>query len=191
MSAVWKHFKTVCRHKWEVFKECAACGIFWQGVTHDLSKFSWVEFWSSAKHFQGNKSPHYGEAAEKGYSLAWLHHKGCNPHHWEFWTDFYEDTGELKVNKIPYKYVVEMVCDWIGAGKVYNSGDWKQSDTLDYYNKVRQGRHFHPDTECLILGFLYYIKDKGLDEFHKMARGEGGYSHIRKNYERIDRSVHD
>lgn len=169
LNSYWKFFKTICKHKWVVFKECRACGITWQGITHDLSKFGKTEFFSSAKYFSGDKSPHYGDAAENGYSLAWLHHKGCNKHHWEFWTDFEED-GSIKVNKIPYKYVVEMVCDWVGAGKVYNKDKWTNVSPLEYYNKVRSGRHFHPDTEKLILLFLNNISSHGLDEFHKLAR---------------------
>ena len=79
--AYLKHFKTVCKHKYYVFKECAACGLFWQGLVHDLSKFSPVEFASSAKYFQGNRSPIDAEKEAIGYSTAWLHHKGHNKHH--------------------------------------------------------------------------------------------------------------
>jgi hypothetical protein len=79
------------------------------------------------------------------------------------------------VTEIPYKYVVEMVCDWIGAGMVYSKGAWKQSDPFDYYNRVRCGRHFHPRTEMLIISFLKCIRDNGLDEFHRMVRGETDY----------------
>lgn len=96
-------------------------------------------------YFQGNKSPIEAQKAAEGYSVAWLHHKGHNPHHWEYWIDF-DSQGEIIANKIPYKYVIEMICDWIGAGKVYAHGTWTQSDPLDYYYKVRAGRYFHPDT---------------------------------------------
>lgn len=169
MGVYYKHFKTICKHKWYVFKECAACGIFWQGVIHDLSKFSRVEFMSSAKHFQGNKSPIEAEKEAIGYSLAWLHHKGMNPHHWEYWTDFAPD-GLLVANKIPWKYVIEMVCDWIGAGKAYEKTKWTCHTPLAYYHKVRSGRHFHKDTEALILILLSIIDEKGLGEFHKAVR---------------------
>ena len=80
MSAVWRHFKTVCKHKLVVFRECAACGIFWQGVVHDLSKFSPAEFLSAAKYWQGNRSPIEAEKEVLGYSDSWLHHKGRNKH---------------------------------------------------------------------------------------------------------------
>lgn len=164
-----KHFKTVCRHKAVVFRECKACGIVWQGITHDLSKFSRAEFLSSAKYFQGNRSPIEIEKECCGYSLAWQHHMGHNPHHWEYWIDFDSDGGII-ANKIPYKYVVEMVCDWVGAGMVYSGEKWTQDEPLNYYYKVRKGRHFHPDTEQLIVKFLECIKDKGLDGFHQMAK---------------------
>lgn len=168
MGAKWKHFKTVCKHKAVVFRECKACGIPWQGLLHDLSKFGITEFAPSARYFQGDKSPIEAEKAEVGYSVAWLHHKGHNKHHWEWWTDFGEN-GEVIANKIPSKYVIEMVCDWIGAGMVYSGEKWTQAEPLNYYKKVRSGRHFHPETEKLIVYLLELIRDKGLDEFHKVC----------------------
>lgn len=169
IGAKWKHFQTVRKHRKIVRQECKACGIGWQGVLHDLSKYSPTEFVASAKYFQGNRSPIEAEKEESGYSKAWLHHKGRNKHHWEYWTDF-GSNGEVIANKIPSNYVVEMICDWIGAGKVYSDGDWTQDEPLNYYNKVRAGRHFHPDTEQLIVKLLEIIKDKGLEEFHKVCR---------------------
>ena len=165
MGSRWKHFRTVCRHKAVVYHECKACGITWQGIVHDLSKVSPTEFSPSAKYFQGTGSPIEKEKAEKGYSEAWLHHKGCNKHHWEWWTDFADD-GSIIANKIPVKYIIEMVCDWVGAGMVYGGGKWTQADPLNYYNKVRAGRHFEQSTEQLILYFLKTIRDDGLDIFH-------------------------
>lgn len=169
MGARWKHFKTVCKHKAVVYHECHKCGITWQGIKHDLSKFSPIEFGPSAKYFQGNKSPNESEKEDCGYSIAWLHHKGVNKHHWEWWTDFGSD-GQIIANKIPLKYVIEMICDWIGAGKVYSKEKWTQEEPLNYYNKVRKGRYFHEETEKLIIFLLETIRDKGLDEFHRMCR---------------------
>ena len=169
MGVRWRHFKTVMKHKQVVFRECWACGIGWQGIVHDLSKFSHTEFSPSAKYFQGNRSPIEAEKEDCGYSFAWLHHKGCNPHHWEYWIDF-GSHGEIIADRIPKKYVVEMLCDWIGAGKVYAKGKWSQNDPLDYFNKVRAGRYFHPETEQVIVRFLELIRDEGLEQFHKIAR---------------------
>ena len=183
LEKMWKHFKTICRHKHYVFQECRACGITWQGITHDLSKFGRIEFVPSARYFQGDRSPIEAEKEKCGYSFAWLHHKGCNPHHWEFWTDFAEADGSIITNKIPYKYVVEMICDWIGAGKAYQKEAWTTESPMIHYKKMRNGRHFHPETDALIVGFLECIKDKGLDEFHKMARSECEYVYVRIDYE--------
>lgn len=180
----FKHLKTIIKHKYYVYKECAACGLSWQGLVHDLSKFSPVEFWSSAKYFQGNRSPIDAEKETLGYSKAWLHHKGHNKHHWEYWTDFDHD-GNIIANKIPYKYVVEMMCDWIGAGKAYNKDIWTQEEPLNYYKKVRKGRHFHPETEALILKFLNCIKNNGLEEFHRMARCDYGYGYLAADYNHL------
>lgn len=170
LKYMWKHLKNVTKHRWVVMRQCAKCGYFWQGLVHDLSKLSRAEFASSARYFQGNRSPIEAEKAARGYSKAWLHHKGRNPHHWEYWTDFDETDGHVIANKIPYRYVVEMVCDWIGAGMVYSQGKWTQSDPLDYYDKVRKGRHLHEETELLLRFFLEVIKDYGLDKFYEVAR---------------------
>lgn len=172
IKAELKHLRTVAKHRWVVLQQCARCGYFWQGLTHDLSKLSRAEFVSSARYFQGDRSPIEAEKAAKGYSAAWLHHKGRNPHHWEYWTDFDEGDGHIIANKIPYRYVVEMVCDWIGAGMVYSQGKWTQSEPLAYYDKVRKGRHFHEETEILLRFFLEVIEDYGLDKFYEVARSE-------------------
>ncbi len=166
MGAKWKYFKTICKHKAVVFHECKKCGITWRGLIHDLSKFSPSEFSASAKYYNNEKGSVNKDSC--GYTEAWLHHKGINKHHWEWWIDF-GSNGEIIANKIPSKYVVEMLCDWIGAGKVYENTKWTQSSPLEYYNKVRKGRYFHPETEKLILYLLELIRDKGLDEFHRVC----------------------
>ena len=182
MGARYRHFKTVCRHKAIVLRECHQCGITWQGLVHDLSKFSPTEFSPSAKYFQGDKSPIEAEKEAIGYSDAWLHHKAHNKHHWEYWTDFGQN-GEVLPHKIPYRYVVEMICDWISAGMVYSGDTWTQASPIEYYTKVRQDRHFHPQTEMLIIQFLKCIRDNGLNEFHKMAKCQPPYSYIQADYE--------
>ena len=143
-----KHLKTICKHKWYVFKECAACGLIWQGIIHDLSKFGITEFVSSARYFQGNRSPIEAEKEATGYSLAWLHHKGHNKHHWEYWTDFNEakPNGDgtftiiCKAVKMPYDRIIEMFCDFVGAGKAYSKEAWTVHTPLEYWKKNRNRR---------------------------------------------------
>jgi hypothetical protein len=169
----WRHFCTVLKHKAVVYQECRACGIGWQGLIHDLSKFSPAEFMASAMYFQGDKSPIEAEKEARDYSVAWLHHKGHNKHHWEWWTDFGPD-GEIIAYKIPARYVIEMVCDWIGAGKVYGGETWTEREPWNYYHKVRAGRHFHEETEKLLLWLLFVIYAFGLEAFHRVCRERYG-----------------
>lgn len=53
----FRHFKKVCTHKHWVFYYCCKVGIPFQGLVHDLSKFSPTEFWESVKYYQGTSSP--------------------------------------------------------------------------------------------------------------------------------------
>ena len=64
-------------------KECFKIGLYKQGLTHDLSKYSPTEFLVGYKYYQGNRSPNNAEREETGVSKAWLHHKGRNRHHFE------------------------------------------------------------------------------------------------------------
>lgn len=66
---------------------------------------------------------------------------------------------------------------------VYSGEKWTQEEPLAYYQKVREGRHFHPKTEILLISFLKCIRDKGLDEFHKMAKCQPPYSYLWIDYE--------
>ena len=78
------HLKTVHHHRALVRKHCFRVGLYWQGLTHDLSKYAPVEWIPGVKYYQGNRSPNEAERAAKGYSSAWLHHKGRNRHHLEY-----------------------------------------------------------------------------------------------------------
>ena len=138
MNKYIKHLLTITKHKFVVMKYCFKCGIYKRGLLHDLSKYGITEFASSARYFQGNSSPIDAEKREKGYSLAWQHHKGHNPHHWEYWID---NIGTYKNTaiKIPYEYVVEMVCDWLGAGIVYSK---QKVDENKPYKEPKQNHRF-------------------------------------------------
>ena len=88
MSKLKKHLKTITKHKLLVMKYCFRLGLYKQGMTHDLSKYMPTELLTGARYYQGTRSPNAGEREAKGYSLAWMHHKGRNRHHYEFWTDY-------------------------------------------------------------------------------------------------------
>lgn len=128
----FKHLNVVNKHRYKVFKLCCKAGIPFRGLIHDLSKYSPTEFWEGVKYFDGKISPIKVCKKEHGYSKAWLHHKGRNKHHFEYWIDI--NTKE-KTPVIPYKYTVEMICDNIAAGMTYHSKDWVPSDCLKYFEK--------------------------------------------------------
>ena len=108
---IWQHFKTITHHKWLVMCGCFRVGLYWQGLTHDLSKYSPTEFLNGAKYYQGTRSPNNAEREDKGYSEAWMHHKGRNRHHYEYWTDMNPATKSYESLPMPRKYLVEMVMD--------------------------------------------------------------------------------
>lgn len=141
LKNAWKHLKTVLLHKWFVFLACARCGLLWQGIVHDMSKLSPSEFFEYARYFGDGESPR-DVALRMGESFsAWQHHKGRNPHHWQYWVDMTNCVGTLNRATLtpldmPKKYIAEMVCDWIGAGKAYgrNSGVlWSVKRLVNWY----------------------------------------------------------
>lgn len=152
MSKYWRHFKTICLHKWYVGVECFKRGLYWQGIVHDLSKFSYIEFFYSAQYFQGDKTPIGVEKAEKGYSLAWLNHKANNKHHWEYWTDFYD--GVCKPVPIPEKYIKEMACDMIGAAKTYAREKYQRGAAWEYFNDRRDIFIMTDESKALLEHYL-------------------------------------
>ena len=69
-------------------QHCFQVGLYRQGLLHDLSKYSPKELLPGFRYFQGDRSPNDAERKAKGYSSAWLHHKGRNKHHLEYWIDY-------------------------------------------------------------------------------------------------------
>lgn len=125
------HIGLVLRHKWLVFIKCARCGIVWQGIVHDLSKFSPTEFFESIKYYQGNRSPIGVCRRTTGMSYAWLHHKGRNKHHIEYWLD-----GDCEIQPLmPYRYAVECVCDKLAATHTYAGKGYSDDLPLTHYRK--------------------------------------------------------
>lgn len=156
------HLKTINRHKFMVMKYCFKVGLYKQGLLHDLSKYTPSEFMIGAKYYQaGKRSPNNAEREEKGYSSAWLHHKGRNKHHWEFWTDYAPNVNHLTGCKMPEKYVIEMFLDRVAASKNYNRGEYKDYYPLDYYLKGRDHYSLHPDTKKLLEHLLHMLAEQG------------------------------
>lgn len=124
LNKLLKHLHTVRIHRKWVRHYCFLAGIPWRGFIHDLSKYSPTEFIESARYWTGINSPIENAKQEQGYSLAWLHHRGRNPHHWAYWADNFSEG--LTVTPMPMNDFVEMVCDFLAAGRAY------KGDTFSY-----------------------------------------------------------
>ncbi len=157
-----EHLKTINRHKMLVLQHCFAVGLYRQGILHDLSKYSWTEFSVGAKYYQGNRSPNDAEREDKGYTSSWLHHKGRNKHHLEYWIDYSLDKSKGLVGmEMPKEYVIEMLCDRIAACKIYNKENYNQRQPLEYYMRGRAGKLLHPESKKLLEKYLTMLADKG------------------------------
>ena len=158
---IFKHLKLVLKHKWVVFKLSCRIGIPWRGFLHDLSKFSLEEFGESAKYYNGHGSPITICKKEKGYSKAWLHHKGRNKHHPEYWIDL---TLPEKTVIMPYKYAAEMICDKLSAGIVYNGKSWTPNTQIEYYNRERQKTLINPHIDNFMRDVFTQVSKKGINK---------------------------
>lgn len=156
----FKHLKTVCRHRRQVRKNCFKVGLIKQGLTHDLSKFSPSEFIPGARYWQGNRSPQARERELFGYSPAWLHHKGRNKHHFEYWMDL-GASGQLVPVDMPPKYFAEMICDRVAASKVYKGKEYTDRSPLEYFEGRKESLFMHPDTSARLEYFLRLLAEKG------------------------------
>lgn len=164
---IWQHFKTITYHRWLVRQGCFKVGLYWQGLTHDLSKYSPTEFWVGARYFQGTRSPNGVEREQKGYSEAWMHHKGRNRHHYEYWTDMSLKTRNYESVPMPRKYLAEMVMDRRAACIVYQGKNYDRGSALKYLLSSREKDLMHPETRRQLEYLLTMLRDKGEKEtFH-------------------------
>lgn len=142
-------------------KECFRVGLYRQGLLHDMSKYGWTEFRVGCKYYQGTRSPNNAERETLGYSSAWLHHKGRNKHHYEYWYDY---ATIDKTPIIPYKYFVEMVCDSLVAGMTYKGKHWTKEYQLNYWMKVRETAHINPKIDFLLTKVYTDISNDGVNK---------------------------
>lgn len=155
MKKLLRHLKVVHTHRRYVRRMCWKMGLFWRGVAHDLSKYSPTEL-GIAKYYEGDRSPHAVCRDELGYSPSWIHHYHKNKHHWQFWLDIEDWPLKVFPIKMPYKYVIEMFCDMVGASKAYSPQNWKPKKLWDYWEQRCKGqRLMHSDSEYLVEQLLW------------------------------------
>ena len=171
----WKHYCTITHHKHLVMKGCFAVGLYKQGLLHDLSKYTPTEFLVGCKYYQGTMSPNNAERKDKGYSSAWLHHKGRNKHHMEYWIDY--GAGENGLGheglcgmKLPL--VVEMYVDRVAASKNYQKERYTDRSALDYYLNGQKFHVLHEDTKALLELLLYMLAARGEKDTNAFIRAE-------------------
>ncbi len=164
------HLATVNEHRREVRKNCFKCGLYGQGLTHDLSKYSPQEFLVSVRYFQGYRSPYVYEKEQFGFSNGWLHHKGRNRHHWEYWYDMIK--GRWVPLEMPLPFFIEMVCDRVAACKIYQKDKYTQRSALEYYEKRNDRLYMHEKTAAKLEAVLKDIAENGEDAAFARLKAE-------------------
>ena len=175
MGNAWKHFKTITYHKWLVAKGCFRVGLYRQGILHDMSKYSPTEFSVGVRYYQGTRSPNNAEREDKGCSTAWLHHKGRNKHHYEYWMDYTNDPEKHGcVVPVPMTdiYIAEMIMDGIAASKVYKGKDYTDASPLEYYEQGKKHDLIHPSTAAILEKMLKMLAEEGEDKTFACIRKE-------------------
>ena len=170
MGNFWGHLKTVAKHRRLVMQGCFRIGLIAQGLTHDLSKFSPTEFWTCVRYYQGNRSPNVKEREVRGYSLAWMHHKGRNKHHFEYWTDIRPGSKTYAPIPMPNRYLAEMVMDRIAACKTYQGRDYTDASPLQYFEKARESSAIHPQTRRKLQFLLGMLARQGEQQTFQFIR---------------------
>lgn len=165
------HWKTIRNHKKLVREGCFKAGLYRQGIMHDWSKYSPVEFIPGCRYFQGNMSPNNAERKDRGYSSAWLHHKGRNKHHMEYWIDYSVNKEDGIVGmKMPVQYVVEMFIDRVSAAKNYQKDTYTDRSALEYYENGKNVHIIHPQSRKLLEKLLHMLADEGEDAVYDYIR---------------------
>ena len=155
----FKHLHKINLHRWEVFKLSIKVGIPFRGLIHDLSKYSPEEFFESVKFYkEGKRSPLIEAKIENGYSKAWLHHFGRNKHHFEYWFDY---NAPVQTPIIPFKYMLEMICDRIAASKAYNKGHYTNKCSLDYFYHEKPNMKLNPKLQDFLEEIFIELSKKG------------------------------
>ena len=173
----FNHLKTVLTHKKYVFLYCFIAGITWQGIKHDMSKLNPKEFFESVKYYQGNRSPIDASREENGYSKAFLHHVGHNKHHYEYWIDHY-DMGGIPV-QMPYKYALELVCDYLGAGRAYMKDKFTYQAEYQWWMKKNENPiMMHPHTKAFVDEMLWRLSEGQDEEIVLRHSSKGIYAEL-------------
>ncbi len=186
-KAFWGHLSTITRHRHTVIRHCWKAGIFWQGLRHDLSKYSPTEFCQGVRYYQGGRrSPNEAEREDLGYSLAWMHHKGRNRHHFEYWCDYNPITKRVDPVRMPMRYLAEMFCDRVAASKIYNKERYDTTCPLTYFqnSSARKRGELHKETADELMELLELLASHGegaaFSELRRRVKSDRRLRHEKK-----------
>lgn len=152
----WRYLKYVLKHKWFVFVYCLRFGLIWRGITHDLSKFRPSEWGPYRDNFFSDKdmSEEESEKITADFQMAWHLHQQRNRHHWQYWTEYDGLGWSMKTFEMPRADMLEMVADWMGAGRAITG----KMDVLEWYEKNKDKMHFHSSTKRDVEALLGTLK---------------------------------
>lgn len=195
MIKAWEHFKTITRHKNLVRAGCFKVGLYRQGIMHDWSKYTPTEFLVGCKYYQGSMSPNNAERADRGYSSAWLHHKGRNKHHMEYWIDYdvseTSEHGGMTGMKMPIRYVAEMFIDRVSASKNYQKDKYTDSSALKYYEHGKGHYMMHKDTESMLAYLLTMLAKRGEEETFRFVKNEVLKGRVPYEHEELEKRTRE
>ena len=118
------------------------------------------------KYYQGDRSPNNAEREDTGMSKSWMHHKGRNKHHFEYWIDYGINCDTIiKGVPMPRRYVAEMIMDRISASRVYLGDAYTDQAPYQYLKKGIGHLWFvHPETLSQLEFLLRMLSERGEDD---------------------------
>ncbi len=168
------HFKTITHHRHLVCRYCFRLGLYRQGLLHDLSKYAPCEFWRGAKYYQGYRSPNDAERKQNGVSLAWLHHKGRNRHHFEYWIATASGRTESPTwAGAKCRCATSPRCSATASRRAGPTSRTSTTDAAPYDYYIRSKSHIliHPETSDAIEAMLRVLRGEGEDAAFAYVRG--------------------
>lgn len=138
----WRHILKLLRHKWHVGAALWSHGLYWRAIKHDWTKWVPPEWRAYVDRTEGDRvgRPVRGPF----YDRTLLHHYRSNSHHWQHWV-LIENDGTVRPLEMPYDDAVEMVCDWIGAGRSY-----ERTNVTKWWRANRARIMLHTNTRRLV-----------------------------------------
>ena len=167
---IWNHFKTITKTS-DAGRHCFQIGLYRQGLTHDLSKYSPEEFFTGVRYYQERAVPMRRKEKIWAIQRRLASPQGAVIHHYEYWIDISVRKEEgLVGNKMPLRYVAEMICDRIAACEVYKGKAYTSAAPLEYYEFTKKYITIHPETRALLERLLIMLKDRGEKETFRYLR---------------------